>query len=87
MATTNERAHTEQWVGECFLYTNSGGKMNYLVGGEVMTLCHLDHPMYLLGYVPKEDRAFLVDKTYNVFSYKVAPLRGPGTLQRRHCAG
>mmetsp|Transcript_97180 Transcript_97180/g.190856 ORF Transcript_97180/g.190856 Transcript_97180/m.190856 type:complete len:1040 (+) Transcript_97180:130-3249(+) len=71
MSTTNERAHTGQWVGECFLYTNSAGKMNYLVGGEVMTLCHLDHPMYLLGYVPKEDRAFLVDKTYNVFSYKL----------------
>ena len=36
-----------------------------------MTLCHLSHPMYLLGYVPKEDRAFLVDKTYNVHSYKL----------------
>ena len=57
--------------GECFLYTNSAGKLNYLVGGEVMTLCHLSHPMYLLGYVPKEDRAFLVDKTYNVHSYKL----------------
>jgi coatomer subunit beta' len=71
VSTINERAHTGQWVGECFLYTNSGGKLNYVVGGEVMTLCHLDHPMYLLGYVPKEDRAFLVDKTYNVFSYKL----------------
>ena len=69
--TFNERAHTGQWVGDCFLYTNSSGKLNYVVGGEVMTLCHLDHPMYLLGYVPKEDRAFLVDKTYNVFSYKL----------------
>jgi hypothetical protein len=36
-------------TGECFLYTNSSGKLNYLVGGEVMTLCHLSHPMYLLG--------------------------------------
>ena len=27
--------------------------------------------MYLLGYVPKEDRVFLIDKAYNVVSYKL----------------
>ena len=69
--TINDRVRTGQWVGDCFLYTNSSGKLNYFVGGEVMTLCHLNHPMYLLGFVPKEDRVFLIDKAYNVVSYKV----------------
>jgi coatomer subunit beta' len=69
--TINDRVRTGQWVGDCFLYTNSAGKMNYFVGGEVMTLCHLTHPMYLLGFVPKEDRVFLIDKAYNVVSYKI----------------
>lgn len=69
--TISDRVRTGQWVGDCFLYTNGSGKLNYYVGGEVMTLCHLNYPMYLLGYVPKEDRVFLIDKAYNVVSYKL----------------
>ncbi|CAM5998694.1 unnamed protein product [Sphagnum balticum] len=66
-----DRVRTGQWIGDCFLYTNNSGKMQYFVGGEVMTLCHLNHAMYLLGFVPREDRIFLIDKTYNVISYKL----------------
>ena len=58
-------------MGDCFLYTNGASKLNYYVGGEVMTLSHLNTPMYLLGFVPKEDRVFLIDKSYNVVSYKL----------------
>ena len=61
-ATMSEKVRTGQWVGDCFLFTNGAGKLNYYVGGEVMTLVHMDHPMYLLGYVPREDRLFLIDK-------------------------
>jgi coatomer subunit beta' len=70
-STISDCVRTGQWVGDCFLYTNAAGKLNYFVGGQVMTLAHLDHRMYLLGYVPKEDRAFLIDKSYNVVSYKL----------------
>ena len=70
-STITEKVRTGQWVGDCFLYTNGSGKLNYYVGGEVMTMCHLNVPMYLLGYVPKEDRVFLIDKAYNVVSYKL----------------
>lgn len=70
-ATMNDKVRTGQWVGDCFLFTNGSGKLNYYVGGEVMTLSHLDHPMYLLGYFPKEDRVFLIDKAYNVVSNKL----------------
>lgn len=36
-----------------------------------MTLCHLEHPMYMLGYLPKEDRVYLMDKQQNIYSYGV----------------
>lgn len=71
-ATMSEVVKTGQWVGDCFLFTNDGGKLNYYVGGEVVTLAHLDHPMYLMGFVPREDRVFMIDKMYNIFSFKLA---------------
>jgi coatomer subunit beta' len=66
----SDKVRTGQWVGDCFLFTNCTGRLNYFVGGQIMTLCHMDHPMYLLGFVPKEDRVFLIDKAYNVVSHK-----------------
>eukprot|EP00620_Florenciella_sp_RCC1587_P015150 CAMPEP_0182558538 /NCGR_PEP_ID=MMETSP1324-20130603/2016_1 /TAXON_ID=236786 /ORGANISM="Florenciella sp., Strain RCC1587" /LENGTH=867 /DNA_ID=CAMNT_0024770713 /DNA_START=70 /DNA_END=2670 /DNA_ORIENTATION=+ len=67
----NDQVKTGEWVGDCFLYTNNSNRLNYFVGGETMTLCHLDQEMYMLGYLPKEDRVFLIDKALNVVSYKV----------------
>jgi len=67
----SDKVRTGYWVGDCFLYTTAGNRLNYYVGGKVMTLMHLDHPMYLLGYLPKEDRVYLVDKQTNFISFKV----------------
>ena len=36
-----------------------------------MTLCHLEGPRYLLGYMAREDRVFLMDKQRQVLSYKL----------------
>lgn len=36
------------------------------MNGQSLTVCHLNQPAYLLGYVAKEDRVFLIDKQYNV---------------------
>ncbi|CBN76271.1 Vesicle coat complex COPI, beta sub-unit [Ectocarpus siliculosus] len=47
------------------------GRLSYYIGGETMTLCHLEHPMYMLGYLPKEDRVYLMDKQQNIYSYRV----------------
>ena len=66
----NEKVETGQWVGDCFIYT-TGGRLCYYVGGEVITLCHLDRPMYMLGYLPKENRVYLVDKKLDIVSYQV----------------
>jgi coatomer subunit beta' len=63
-----------QWVGDCFIFSNGIGHLDYFVGGNTMTLCHLDQqgigPLFMLGYLPKEDKVYLMDRSRNVFSYR-----------------
>lgn len=56
LGEVNEAVRTGLWVGDCFIYTNSVNRINYYVGGEIVTISHLDRTMYLLGYVPKDNR-------------------------------
>ena len=37
-----EIVKTGVWVGDCFIYTNSVNRLNYYVGGKVVTISHLD---------------------------------------------
>uniref|UniRef100_A0A2A4JZZ5 Coatomer subunit beta' n=1 Tax=Heliothis virescens TaxID=7102 RepID=A0A2A4JZZ5_HELVI len=67
----NEIVKTGLWVGDCFIYTNSVNRINYYVGGEIVTISHLDHTMYILGYVAKENRLYLNDKELNIVSYSL----------------
>lgn len=67
----NEIVKTGLWVGDCFIYTNSVNRINYYVGGEIVTISHLDRTMYLLGYVPKDNRLYLGDKELNVISFSL----------------
>jgi len=64
-----EKVRTASWVGDCFIYTNSNRKLNYCVGGEIVTISHLDRSMYLLGYIPRDNRLYLLDKSLNIVSY------------------
>lgn len=64
-----ETVETGRWVGDCFVYTNSNARLNYAVGAEVSTLVHLDRPMYLLGYLPKENKLYCIDKEQNLVSF------------------
>lgn len=57
------------FAGDCFIYTNTAGRLNYYLGGEVMTLAHLSKPMYMLGYIAKENRVYLMDKTHAIYTY------------------
>ncbi|XP_066139209.1 coatomer subunit beta' [Euwallacea fornicatus] len=65
----SESVRTGLWVGDCFIYTNAVNRINYFVGGELVTIAHLDRPLYVLGYVPKDDRLYLADKELGVVSY------------------
>uniref|UniRef100_A0A3P9KBP6 Coatomer subunit beta' n=1 Tax=Oryzias latipes TaxID=8090 RepID=A0A3P9KBP6_ORYLA len=64
-----EVVKTGLWVGDCFIYTSSLNRLQYYVGGEIITIAHLDRIMYLLGYIPKDNRLYLGDKELNIISY------------------
>lgn len=65
----NESVRTGQWVGDCFIYTNSTNRLNYLVGDQTYTISHFDQGMYLLGYLPRDGKIYLADKDVNVVSF------------------
>jgi len=69
LGEVNESVKTGLWVGDCFIYTNSVNRLNYYVGGEIVTVSHLDRTMYLLGYIPADSRLYLGDKELNVVSF------------------
>nr|XP_018896635.1 PREDICTED: coatomer subunit beta' [Bemisia tabaci] len=71
LGEVNESVCTGLWVGDCFIYTNSVNRINYYVGGEIVTVSHLDRTMYLLGYVAKDNRLYLGDKELNIVSYSL----------------
>lgn len=71
VADVPERVKTGLWVGDCFVYTNGVDRLNYFVGGEIVTIAHLEKTMYLLGYLAKENRVYLGDKELNVVSYSL----------------
>lgn len=68
----NESVRTGEWVGDCFIYTNSTNRLNYLVGDQTYTISHFDQPMYLLGYIQRDSRIYLADKDVNVTSFALS---------------
>lgn len=71
IADISENVKSGIWVCDCFVYTNADDKLNYFVGGEIVTIAHLERPMYILGYLQKENRVYLGDKEFNVVSYSL----------------
>ncbi|ODQ78020.1 hypothetical protein BABINDRAFT_9627 [Babjeviella inositovora NRRL Y-12698] len=58
-----------KWIGDVFLYTSTNMRLNYLVGGEIINVAHSDKSMYLLGYLPRDNKVYITDKDLNVVSY------------------
>ena len=71
LGEVQELVKTGVWVGDCFIYTNGVNRLNYYVGGEIVTISHLDRTMYLLGYIPADNRLYLGDKELNVVSFQL----------------
>ncbi|KAJ1344565.1 hypothetical protein BSLG_000089 [Batrachochytrium salamandrivorans] len=46
-------------------------RLNYVVGGQVSTVSHFDTSMYLLGYIPRDNRIYICDKNLSVMSYSL----------------
>lgn len=68
----NESVRTGQWVGDCFVYTNSTNRLNYLVGDQTYTVSHFDQPYYVLGYLPRDGRVYVCDKDVQVSSFALS---------------
>jgi coatomer subunit beta' len=71
---TNNKSsvRTGQWVGDCFVYTNSTGRLNYLVGDQTYTISHFDSPHYVLGYIPRDGRVYVADKDVQIVSFALS---------------
>ncbi|CAH8656088.1 unnamed protein product [Schistosoma rodhaini] len=65
----NSQVLNGRWFGDAFIFTTQGNRLCYFVGGEVVTLALLDRPMYLLGYLAKENRLILGDRDLQIVSY------------------
>merc|ERR1712190_678441 len=50
---------------------NNNHILRYYIGGQVITLTHLDSTFYVLGYIQKANRVYLIDKRYNIISYEL----------------
>ena len=37
-----DQVRTGLWIADCFAYTNAVNRLNYFVGGETVTIAHLD---------------------------------------------
>jgi coatomer subunit beta' len=67
-----EKATSGCWVGDCFVYTTSTNRLNYLVGDKSYTISHFDQPMYVLGYLARDGRIYLCDKDVGVTSFALS---------------
>lgn len=63
---------TGEWVGDCFIYTNTTNRLNYLVGDQTYTISHFDKPMYVLGYIQRDARIYIADKDVNLTSFALS---------------
>jgi len=58
---TFRSVRTGIWVGDCFFYTNSTNRLEYLVGDKTYLVSHFDQPMYILGYIQRDSRIYLAE--------------------------
>ncbi|RXK37407.1 coatomer beta' subunit [Tremella mesenterica] len=72
VAEISETIKTSRWVGDCFIYTNSTNRLSYLIGDQSHVINHFDQPVYLLGYLPTQNRIYVADKDMNVYSYSLS---------------
>ena len=68
----NESVRTGQWIGDCFVYTTSTNRLNYLVGDQTYTISHFDSPHYVLGYLQRDQRIYLADRDVAVTSFALS---------------
>ncbi|OAF65695.1 hypothetical protein A3Q56_06595, partial [Intoshia linei] len=69
--TVEDSVTTGVWCGAFFVYTNFTNRLNYFVGGHIITIAHLDRQMYILGYLAKHCKVYLSDKNCQIVGYQL----------------
>ena len=60
------------WVSnDCFVYTNSKGHIYQMIGQKTIKMANADKKQYILGYDSKQNRLYMVDKNFNIYSYSL----------------
>ncbi|KTW30778.1 hypothetical protein T552_00490 [Pneumocystis carinii B80] len=72
ITNVSECIKSGKWAGDCFIYSNSMNRINYLVGNQVYTISHFDTCVYVLGYIPRDGRLYFVDKDIHVIPYELS---------------
>jgi len=67
-----EKIVSAQWAGDCLIFVTARGKLCYFVGGRTITVAHLPDAQHILGYLPKEGRVVLQDRSADVFTYALS---------------
>ncbi|WFD26240.1 Coatomer subunit beta' [Malassezia nana] len=72
VAEISESVRTGRWAGECYLYTNTANRLQYVIGDKTYTIRPCDHPLYVLGYLPAVSRVIAADKDMNLYSFALS---------------
>eukprot|EP01022_Parablepharisma_sp_SALTPOND_P018675 TRINITY_DN3091_c0_g1_i1.p1 TRINITY_DN3091_c0_g1~~TRINITY_DN3091_c0_g1_i1.p1 ORF type:complete len:534 (+),score=55.08 TRINITY_DN3091_c0_g1_i1:1008-2609(+) len=59
------------WIDNALVYVNTDLKLSYFLGKKPSVLARLQKKMLLLGYVPGQNRVFLIDKSLTLVSYEL----------------
>ncbi|KAA0148002.1 hypothetical protein FNF29_06946 [Cafeteria roenbergensis] len=68
----HERIVSAEWAGDCLLFVTSRGKLCYFVGGRTITVAVLPGPQHILGYLQKDGRVVMQNRSGEIFSYALA---------------
>lgn len=66
-----ETVTSAMWLSECFIFTNDTNKLNYYIGGKVLSILNLENKMHILGYVPGQSKLYLIDNQFNIMSHEL----------------
>ena len=68
----SEEVISGEWIAnDAFVFTTTKGKLNYLIGDKIINHALIDKKMFVLGYVPQQNRIYLVNKTLKMTSYEL----------------
>lgn len=57
------------WVGDCLVFSDMQERLNFYIGGEISSLAVLPRNFFILGYVPRDNRIYCMDRERSVVSF------------------